>query len=100
MSGLLRRRRLRGWAYAGLALYFFFLLTSQLEHHDFSCELRTPQHCPACTSTVLGTDPTDATLSGLWQLADAGTSRSLQILATDLLLTVRSTGRSPPPPLG
>ena len=97
MSGLLNRRRSRGWAYAGIALYSIFLLTSQFEHHDLLCELKTPQHCTACTSSVLGTDPTGPTLPGARQLADAGRTVSRQILATDLLLAVRSTGRSPPP---
>jgi hypothetical protein len=89
-------RRSRGWAFAGLAMYALFLLTSQLEHHDLLCEIKTPQHCTSCTSSVVGSDPSACSTLSAWQLADAGRVDALQILAADVLLVVRSTGRSPP----
>jgi hypothetical protein len=33
------------------------LLVAPFEHHDFSCELKTPLHCTACASTSVGADP-------------------------------------------
>jgi hypothetical protein len=96
MPGRSNGRRSRGWASVGVAIYAIFLLTSQFEHHDLLCELKTPQHCTACTSSVVGSDPTAPAALGAWQLADAGSAVSSQVLAADVLLSVRSTGRSPP----
>ena len=39
-----------------MALYAVFLVFSPFEHHDLSCELKTPQHCTSCSSTQLGSD--------------------------------------------
>ena len=80
----------------GLALYAIFLVASPFEHHDLSCELRTPQHCTSCTSTQLGSDPQTSLNPGACRLADAGQALAVQDLAEDTLLAVRSTGRSPP----
>src|SRR5882672_8077706 len=69
-----RTHRWRRLAMTGLALYAIFLLTSQFEHHDLLCELKTPLHCTACTSSVVGSDPTAPAALGAWQLADAGSA--------------------------
>src|SRR6266545_5381046 len=91
----LRARRLSG-ATAGLALYAFFLLVSQFEHHDLLCHLRTPQHCTACSASVLGSDPDTHGAPGAAPLSDAGCAVSIQLPAAAALLAVRTTGRSPP----
>ena len=60
------------------------------------CELKTPLHCTSCTSTQLGSDPQALLNHGVWHLADAGQAVAVLFLFEDTLLTVRSTGRSPP----
>jgi hypothetical protein len=90
-SGLSRRLAL-----VGTALYALFLIASPFEHHDLSCELKTPQHCTSCTSTQLGSDAPVAVAPGAAQLADAGRAASFIVLDEGTLLVVRSTGRSPP----
>ena len=90
-SGLSRRL-----AIVGTALYALFLIASPFEHHDLSCELKTPQHCTSCTSTQLGSDAPVAVAPGAAQLADAGRAASFIVLDQGTLLVVRSTGRSPP----
>jgi hypothetical protein len=87
---------LRGWVFTSVAIYAAFLLTSEFLHHDLECELKTPQHCTACTSSVVGADPAAPPVLGAWQPTDAGSAVSLDVLAVDVLLAVRSTGRSPP----
>jgi hypothetical protein len=79
-----------------MAIYALFLIASPFEHHDLSCELKTPQHCTSCTSTQLGSDPQTLLAPGVWHLADAGRAVASLQLAEDTLLVVRSTGRSPP----
>lgn len=96
MLGALRHRHWRRLAFAGMALYALFLLTAPFEHHDLSCELKTPQHCTACTSSVIGSDPNPAVTVGIWHLADAGSAVSDDITFQGILLSVRTTGRSPP----
>jgi hypothetical protein len=83
-------------AYIGGALYAFFLMTASFEHHDITCELKTPQHCTSCNSSLVGSDPEAPVLLGAWSLADAGRAGTLQVIANGVLLPVRSTGRSPP----
>jgi hypothetical protein len=83
-------------ALAGLALYAIFLVGSPFEHHDLLCELKTPLHCTSCTSTQLGSDPQILWYAGVWHLADAGQAVAVLFLSEGTLLTVRSTGRSPP----
>jgi hypothetical protein len=77
--------------------YAVFLLCAPFEHHDLSCELKTPQHCTACTSSVLSSNPDLPTVAGTWQLADAGSAVPVDDRAESILLAVRTTGRSPPP---
>ena len=91
-SGRLSRRL----ALVGMAIYAVFLVASPFEHHDLSCELKTPQHCTACTSTQLSSDTHIVLAPGAAQLADVGRAASFVILDEGTLLAVRTTGRSPP----
>jgi len=76
--------------------YAIFLLCAPFEHHDLSCELKTPQHCTACTSSVLSSNPDLPSAPGVSHLADAGSAVSVDVRAESILLGVRTTGRSPP----
>jgi hypothetical protein len=96
MRSRIRNRRPGAFAFVGVAMYAFFLITAQFEHHDLLCELRTPQHCTSCTSSVVGSDPHTTAVVGAWHLADAGRVVSVQLIADGALLSVRTTGRSPP----
>jgi hypothetical protein len=89
---------MRSLVFAGALLHALFLVTAPFEHHDLSCELKNPQHCTACTSSVLGPDPGTLASPGARQLADAGSAVPLQVLADSILLAVRTSGRSPPTP--
>ena len=89
-------RRLRFLAFAGLAIYALFLVASPFEHHDLSCELKTPEHCIACTSSLVGSDPDAPATLDSSHLADAGTAVSVLLLSDGVLLSAQSTGRSPP----
>jgi len=90
--------RLLSWcAVTALAIYAVFLCASPFEHHDLSCELKTPQHCVACTSTVLGSDPDIPSVDAVCTLADAGRALPLDVRGDSLLLVARTPGRSPPP---
>ena len=91
-NGRLSRRL----ALVGMVLYAIFAIASPFEHHDLSCELKTPQHCTSCSSTQLGSDTQIALTPGAAQLADAGSAVSFVLLETGTLLVVRTTGRSPP----
>lgn len=91
-SGRLSRRL----ALVGMAIYALFVIASPFEHHDLSCELKTPQHCTSCTSTQLGSDTHVVLAPGAAELADAGRATSFVPLDEGTLLAVRSTGRSPP----
>lgn len=84
------------WSALGLAVYVLFLLFGPFLHHDLACELKTPQHCTVCTSTVLSADPALPVKPGATALADAGGAVTEPVLVDDLLLAVRTTGRSPP----
>ena len=90
-------RRWRSLAVVGLALYTVLLVAAAFEHHDLSCELNTPQHCTSCASSHLGSDPHTSATLGVWQLDDASQAGSGAVLSVSVLLTRRSTGRSPPP---
>ena len=79
-----------------MAIYAVFLVASPFEHHDLSCELKTPQHCTACTSTQLSSDTQVVLSPGAAQLADAGSAAPFVLLDEGTLLAARSTGRSPP----
>ena len=89
------RRRLRAAA-VWLALYTVFLAASPFEHHDVLCELKTPRHCTACTSNVVGSDPAPSAIVGSWTLTDVGLAIAAESTPRAILLSVRSSGRSPP----
>jgi hypothetical protein len=80
----------------GVAMYVVFLVTAPFEHHDLACHLKNPLHCTSCTSSVLGADPADPVVAGAVRLADVGAAIALQATSDGDLLTVRSSGRSPP----
>jgi len=91
-------QRLVGMRFVAVALYALFLVTAPFEHHDFSCELKTPLHCTACVSTSVGADPDTSDPLGLPQLSDAGATAAPIVLGESAIFAVRSTGRSPPYP--
>jgi hypothetical protein len=90
------QRRSRIYAVVGVAIYAVFLVTAPFEHHDLLCHLKTPQHCSACTSSLVSADPNTPNPFGALNLADAGGAVSFHLLTDGFLLTVGSTGRSPP----
>src|SRR4051795_13124229 len=91
-SGRLSRRL----ALVGVAIYAVFLIASPFEHHDLSCELKTPQHCTSCSSTQLGSDTQVVLSPGAAQLADAGQATAVVLLDEGTRLVFRTSGRSPP----
>jgi hypothetical protein len=91
-----RRRGGRRWVMVAATCYAVFLLCAPFEHHDLSCELKTPQHCTACTSSVLSPNPDLPSATGVSHLSDAGSAVPLDVRAESILLGVRTTGRSPP----
>jgi len=92
----LARRRWRFLTQCGAALYAFFLLTASYEHHDIACHFKTPLHCTACASSLVGSDPQPPAVIGAWHLADAGCACGVQLLSDGALLAASLTGRSPP----
>ncbi len=80
----------------GAAIYVFFLVTAQFEHHDILCHLKNPQHCTACTSSQLGSDPQALTVPATSHLADLGRAITVHLIADGTLRSFSSTGRSPP----
>jgi hypothetical protein len=77
-------------------VYAIFLATVPFEHHDLLCELKTPRHCTACTSSVVGSDPAQSGIVGSWTLTDAGFAVAVEFTTHAILLSVRTPGRSPP----
>jgi hypothetical protein len=77
-------------------MYALYLVIAPFEHHDLLCHLKNPEHCTSCSSSALGSDPQASAVPVSWHLADAGSVLPLQSTAVGVLLTVRSTGRSPP----
>jgi len=88
-----RRRRL---AFLWLAVYAIFLAATPFEHHDLLCELKTPLHCTACASSVVGSDPARSAIVGSWTLTDVGLAFAVEFTTRGILLPVRTPGRSPP----
>jgi hypothetical protein len=76
-------------------VYAIVLAAASFEHHDLICHLKHPDHCTACSSNVLGSDPRTPAVYDA-QLTDAGRAVAVEILSDSILLAVRSTGRSPP----
>jgi hypothetical protein len=91
-----REQRRRLSTIVGTAVYIVFLITAAFGHHDLLCHLKNPQHCTACVSAPLGSDPQAAPIVGNWHLKDAGRAVTVHVMADDILLPVRSTGRGPP----
>ena len=91
--GLARWRRFTAIAFA---LYAVFLLTSQFEHHDLACELKTPLHCTSCASSQVGADPHVPVTLDSSRLADAGSPVRPRVLPQSAIVTSPSAGRSPP----
>jgi hypothetical protein len=89
-------QRKRTHTVAGVAIYAIFLITAPFEHHDLLCHLKTPTHCTACTSSLVSADPHTPVIPGASDLADAGGAVAVDVLTSGFLLTVKSTGRSPP----
>jgi hypothetical protein len=79
-----------------LAAYAILLSTSAFEHHDLLCELKTPLHCTACTSSLVGSDPVRSAVVGTWTLTDLGFAFSVEITTHGIFVPVCSPGRSPP----
>lgn len=96
MRGRLGELRRHPLTYIGVALYAVFLVTAPFQHHDLECELKTPMHCTACTSSAVAADPHTPVVVGSWSLADVGSALVSVPIVDDILLTVRSLGRSPP----
>ena len=90
------RRRPNAHAVVGVALYALFLVTAPFEHHDLVCHFKTPTHCTACTSSLVGASPNAPAAVGAADLPYAGGAFAVDVVPDSFLLTVRSTGRSPP----
>jgi len=88
--------RLRVAALAGVALYALFLFATPFEHHDLSCELKTPEHCIACVVSAVGAGPPLVVVPGAGELVDAGSAVPRDPIANSFALVARTTGRSPP----
>jgi len=84
------------WTAVGLAIYAVFLITAPFLHHDLACELKNPRHCTSCTSNILSSDPNPPVASDASRLDEAGRPVAEAVVVEDLLLAVRTTGRSPP----
>ena len=80
----------------GVALYAAVLVLAPFTHHDLSCHLKDTQHCTACTSNQVGTDPVALVTPRFRPLTDAGQVVLAYSVAEDVLLVTSSTGRSPP----
>ena len=96
MTGRLMSGRFRRFACLALGLFAVFLATAELEHHDIACHLKSPQHCSACASSPLGSDPSIPVSINRAVLADAGVTVSCTPLLMGTALPARSSGRSPP----
>ena len=90
------RGRDRRLTWLGTVVYSLFLILVQFEHHDIVCHLRNPQHCTACVSSQLGSDPQALTAPLVSPLTDAGQAISTLDLTPSELVAVATTGRSPP----
>ena len=89
-------RGIRRFAWLAIALFAIVLVTEQLEHHDIACHLKNPQHCNACASSPLGSDPHTLITAQHIVLADAGGAVCAARPLAGTVLPSRSSGRSPP----
>ena len=72
MLAAAERRRPNAHAVVGVALYALFLVTAPFEHHDLVCHFKTPTHCTACTSSLVGASPNAPAAVGAADLPYAG----------------------------
>ncbi len=84
------------WAAIATAFYVAVLLVSPFTHHDLDCELKHPQHCTACTASHVAADPDALSAPGASALVDLGSAQASLRGLVQLLLAVRTVGRSPP----
>jgi hypothetical protein len=96
MTGRHVTQRFRRYACLALGLFAIFLVTAQFEHHDIACHLKNPQHCSACASSPVGSDPKPPASFNRTLLPDAGGTVSDSVLLIGTVLPARSSGRSPP----
>ena len=96
MKGRSVSRGIRRFAWMAIALFAIVLVTEQVEHHDILCHLKTPQHCSACASSPLGSDPHALGATQHIVLADAGGAVCAARPLAGTVLPSRSSGRSPP----
>ena len=93
----------RGPARAGVrltvalaALYAIVVLAAAFEHHDLTCELKTPQHCTACVTSAVNADRVDGSTPTHLPLADLGRATPADMRAESVVVCADRTGRSPP----
>jgi hypothetical protein len=89
-------RRIRRFALLGVVLHALFVTAAPFEHHDLICHLKTPQHCPSCTSSPVGSGTEAPPTPGAAVLRDAGSTAAFDSTSEDALLAVSHSGRSPP----
>jgi len=89
-------RRLPLIALGGVIFQLLFLAAAPFEHHDLICHLKTPQHCTSCASNPLGSASRISSVPGACRFADAGRIFALDLSFEGTLLTVTTSGRSPP----
>ena len=80
----------------GVTLYAAVLVLAPFTHHDLACHLKDTQHCTACTSNQVGTDPVALVAPRFRPLVDAGQVVLAYAPAEGVLLASSCTGRSPP----
>lgn len=88
--------RLRRLALLGVVLHALFLAVADFEHHDLLCHFKTPQHCTSCALSPLSSEPRTAVAPDSCCLADAGRAVPLYVNSQGVILSARTTGRSPP----
>jgi hypothetical protein len=88
--------RFRRLAIAGVLLHTLFLAIADFEHHDIACHLKTPLHCTSCALSQVSSDPRTPFDPGASGLTEAGRAVAVNIEAESAVLSVRTTGRSPP----
>ena len=89
----------RRWSRIALLAAVFYIVVdvvAPFEHHDLVCHLKTPEHCTACASSPVGTSPRTPSGSSSVTLLDVGATVTWLPRIESALLTVRTTGRSPP----
>ena len=96
MAAGYRTSRWRRFTALAFVLYALFLVTAEFEHHDLSCELKTPQHCTSCASSQIGADPHVHAVLETFVLTEAGIPAGVRLLPESALLSNASSGRSPP----